>query len=96
MVFNNNNFKLADIRISYLAFHGFGNDTSAMNAKEGRWKKGRLVVNYCRKYVFLDYAAVVAIGRGTCEIPRVSGQLFGKSRLICVKGSNTFLTWLKV
>ena len=53
--------------------------------------------SYCGKYAFpLDYAAMMAIGRGTCEIPRVSGQLFGKSRLICVKGSNTFLTWLKV
>jgi len=75
MVFNNNNFELADICISYLAFQGFGNDTSAMNAKEDPWKKGRLVVNsYCRKYAFLDHAAMITIGRGTCEIPRVGRQ----------------------
>jgi len=75
MVSNNGNLELADICISYLAFQGFENDT--MNAKEDPWKKGRLVVNsYCRKYAFLDYAAMITIGRGTCEIPRVGGQSF--------------------
>jgi len=75
MVSNGNNFELADICSFYLTFQGFKNDTSAMNAMEDLWKKGRLVVNsYCRKYAFLDYAAMITIGRGTCEIPRVSGQ----------------------
>jgi len=34
MVSNGNNFELADICISYLAFQGFENDTSAMNSME--------------------------------------------------------------
>ena len=73
MVSNNGDPELADICISY--FQGFGKDTSAMNAKEDPWEKGRLVVNsYCQRYAFLDYPAMIAIGRGTCDIPSACGK----------------------
>ena len=79
-VSNNGNLELADTCISYIAFQDPGNDTSAMNTMEDLWKKGRLVVNsYCQIFAFLDYAAMIVTGRGTCEIPRTGG---GQSGLV--------------
>ncbi|PUU83435.1 NACHT-ANK domain protein transcript variant 1 [Tuber borchii] len=47
------------------------------------------------KYALLDYAASNWAGHFRCMQDRHM-ELFGRSRLICKTGSNTFFTWLKV
>ncbi|PWW75705.1 hypothetical protein C7212DRAFT_357813 [Tuber magnatum] len=93
LCYEDSNYLLADICISYLSLDDFENDPFVMVPNGNR--KGEELAGYKEKYALLDYVASHWAGHFRDSADR-QRELFEFTRGICKVTSKEFLTWLWV